>query len=77
MGYTRPRKRIRSPAEILEFWEIGGESLPLQKATMALPVQHGQRVKQIAYTEFQSHRQSSALLTARWIASLVNSPEHE
>jgi hypothetical protein len=27
VGYTRPRKRIRKPAETLEFWEAGGESL--------------------------------------------------
>src|SRR5712691_7029844 len=31
LGYTRPRKRIRKPAENLAFREIGGESLRLRR----------------------------------------------
>jgi hypothetical protein len=31
VGYTRPRTRIRKPAETLVFWEVVGESLPLRR----------------------------------------------
>ena len=31
LGYTRARRRIVNPAENLDVWEIGGESLPLRR----------------------------------------------
>ena len=38
VGYTRSRKRIRKPAETLEFWAAVGESLQLRRRHLRKPI---------------------------------------